>query len=204
MYKTLNRTLTGISPILLHNGRLANPLDPMSKAMKEVSAKKKKTDDDHKLMSDIEWLGSIYTASEINVTIRGYNVAVKCDGPVCIPGDNISSMLALAGAKSRRKQAFTAGVLVDGDFPLQYSGPSTLAELFAKPAYRYIKGCRIGQSRVMRTRPIFRSWSLQIAIQYLSDLLNPNEVDEALTLAGAQIGLCDYRPRYGRFSVQAA
>ncbi|HEV8189479.1 MAG TPA: hypothetical protein VGP83_17120 [Pyrinomonadaceae bacterium] len=202
MYKTLTRTLVGVSPLLMHNGRLANPLDPIAKMMKEVTSKRKKTDDDYELMSNIEWLGSIYTTDDLTVKIQGYKVTVACFGQLCIPGENVAALLAFAGAKSRRKQAFTAGILIEGDFPLQLASSLSIPEIFAKPGYRLIEGVRVGNSRVMRTRAIFRSWKLPLRIQYLPQLLNPREVDETLILGGQIGGLGDYRPKYGRFSVE--
>ena len=47
-------TITGTAPMLMHNGRLANPLDPATQTLKALTSKRKKTDDD---LFDIRTLG---------------------------------------------------------------------------------------------------------------------------------------------------
>jgi len=54
--------------------------------------------------------------------------------------------------------------------------------------------------RIMRTRPIFRNWSALAVIEYESSLLNLEQVDRWIQTAGVQVGICDWRPRYGRFT----
>lgn len=53
-------TLHGINPLLMHNSRLSNPLDPNAKAMKKVSGKRQKTDEDHAELARLEHAGSLY------------------------------------------------------------------------------------------------------------------------------------------------
>ena len=43
---TIKLKLTGINRMLMHNGRLANPLNPYSKAKSKLTAKRKKTEED--------------------------------------------------------------------------------------------------------------------------------------------------------------
>lgn len=202
MYQTLSRTLVGVSPLLMHNGRLANPLDSVVKEMKLVTSKQKKTDKDHKLLSDLEWLGSIYTTDDFTFKVKGYEISIETDAKLAIPGENLEAMLIIAGTKAKRKDAFKAGVIADGSFPLTHNGPKNVPELFSKDGYRHIQGVRVQRSRVMRTRAIFRSWKLPVVIKYLPGLLNAADIDTALELAGSIIGLGDYRPKYGRFAIE--
>jgi hypothetical protein len=60
---------------------------------------------------------------------------------------------------------------------------------------------KAGTSRVIRTRPIFREWSAELVVKFLPSLLNEKDVRSFLVTAGEQIGLLDWRPRFGRFSV---
>jgi hypothetical protein len=53
----------------------------------------------------------------------------------------------------------------------------------------------------MRTRPIFRTWALKFEVSFNADLVNPEQIQLAVEDAGAQVGLCDYRPKFGRFQI---
>ncbi|CAO3452058.1 hypothetical protein [Azospirillum largimobile] len=46
MYQSLSFQITGVSPLLMHNGRLADPLDPLVKDIKKLSCKRPKTEAD--------------------------------------------------------------------------------------------------------------------------------------------------------------
>ncbi len=59
--KTATYTIRGTTPMMMHNERLANPFDDLTKAIKAISGKRKKTEDDLIEMSRIEWLGGLYS-----------------------------------------------------------------------------------------------------------------------------------------------
>jgi hypothetical protein len=54
----------------------------------------------------------------------------------------------------------------------------------------------------MRMRPIFREWSTVLKVNVEDTLVNPARVDEWLIAAGNQVGIGDWRPQYGRFTVE--
>ena len=49
---------TGDVPLIMHNGRLANPFDKFARAMKVITAKRKKTDEELETLAWLEWQGS--------------------------------------------------------------------------------------------------------------------------------------------------
>jgi len=57
--QTITFEVRGNLPLLMHNSRLASPLDKYSKELKSISGKRKKTDEDHELMALIEARGSL-------------------------------------------------------------------------------------------------------------------------------------------------
>jgi hypothetical protein len=59
-WKTLTYRITGDAPLIMHNGALANPLSAASKALKQVTSKKKKTDADFERMAEIEFKAGLY------------------------------------------------------------------------------------------------------------------------------------------------
>ncbi len=50
-------------------------------------------------------------------------------------------------------------------------------------------------------RPIFNDWSAILTLQYEDTLVNLARVDAWLDAAGTQVGIGDWRPQYGRFTV---
>lgn len=185
-YKRLAFKLTGVAPLVMHNGRLANPLDPISKALKAVTGKRAKTDADFEEMARIEFLGGLYVGD---------------DGP-CIPGELIEAVIIAAAKKVKRGPQAKAGLLSDGNHRLEYAGPREPDALWADERFRLVAGVRVGQARVMRTRPVFRDWSAEIFVDYLPGQLNPAEVAEMVRTAGEIVGLGDWRPRFGRFTAE--
>lgn len=60
---------------------------------------------------------------------------------------------------------------------------------------------RIGQQKVIRTRPWFQSWSAELEVTYLEDIINKADLMTAIRDAGQFAGFGDWRPRYGRFGL---
>jgi hypothetical protein len=189
MYKSIRVKLEGAAPIVLHNGQLADPLNEWSRELSKVSRKKNKTEDDHLAMSRIEWLGGLYTDD---------------DGDVCIPGEMIEAMLKKGAQKNKMGKLAEAGVLVEGSPKLVYDGAvkaDKLESLFGDKRFTLRVGVRVKQNRVMRTRPIFRRWSLPFEVQYLPDVVSTSDVRDSLEWSSKAIGLGNWRPKYGRFRV---
>ena len=53
----------------------------------------------------------------------------------------------------------------------------------------------------MRTRPKFDEWAAEFDVEYETGLLNASEVKEILGTAGDQVGIGDWRPKFGLFRV---
>ncbi|WP_245293458.1 hypothetical protein [Methylobacterium sp. CCH5-D2] len=185
-YQRLNFRLTGVSGLVMHNGQLANPLNPFAKALKAVSGKRAKTDADFEEMARIEFLGGLYVGE---------------DGP-CIPGELIEATLISAAKKVKRGPQAKAGILSDGNHPILYDGPRNPDALWAEERFRLVAGVKVGQARIMRTRPIFREWSADVFVDFMPDALNASEVEQMMRTAGSVIGLGDWRPRFGRFTAE--
>lgn len=186
MYESIEFTIQGLSPLLFHNGQLADPLNDFAKRMKEVSGKKKKTDADHIELSRIEFLGGLYTDDK---------------GRPGIPGENIESAMVFAAKKHKLGPQAKAGIISDGFWLVDYDGPKTPDALWEDKRFVDRRGAKVQMSRVNRTRPIFRNWKLTFTLQYLADQLNKKDVVMIVETAGRIIGLGDYRPRFGRFEI---
>lgn len=180
--------LEGVAPLVMHNIQLANPLNQWSKKLKEISGKRKKTDDDHAEMSKIEWYGGLYV---------GKNAAGK-QVPI-IPSEVLLGSFINGGKQSRKGKEFKSGFDVPMDSELIYDGPKDIDKLWADGRFTDVRGVRVQNARIMRTRPIFMKWSADVLVLYRPDVLDEEHVIKAVDDAGSLIGVGDYRPRYGRF-----
>jgi hypothetical protein len=187
--KTYTATLTGVVPLLLHNGQLADPLNPATRALKEVTSRKKKTDEDTAEIRHLEWLGSMYLTESRKP---------------CMPADNVLALIIAGAKKDKNGNEAKSGVMqAPGHelFELIYTGPRDLDALYADPRFVDCRSAKVNMSRVMRTRPIFRDWALQIALLFNEDVIDEHVIQQALEISGERVGLGDYRPRFGRFLV---
>ena len=85
-----------------------------------------------------------------------------------------------------------------------YDGPKTPETLWEDERFRYVAGVVVGQSRVMRTRPMFKNWECKFTVHYLEEVFDAKEVIDFVDTAGRMAGLLDGRPRFGRFEIVAA
>ncbi|MBH2008211.1 MAG: hypothetical protein I8H71_00790 [Xanthomonadaceae bacterium] len=179
--------ITGTTPLMMHSDRLANPLLPETKQHKELTSKRKKTDEDHIAIARSEFISGAYWNER--------------DG-LHIPGACLDASF-LAGAKLQKLGThWKRGALVIEDkVKLLHDGPTTPAGLWEDPAFVDCRGVKVGTAKVMRYRPIFLSWAAQLTVAVNSDVLNVKEAKKAIEDAGALIGVCEYRPRFGRFGV---
>lgn len=175
-----------LSPLLMHNARLVDPLDTITKKIREVSGKTAKTDADHAEIAQLEWLGGIYFQPTV--------------GPF-IPAPNLLKCLVEGARLSKDGKKIERGVLIETMMiPLGYDGPRDLETLYADSRHVHRAPVKVGVNRVMRTRPVFPDWRIEATGQYDSSVINLDSLRQAARTAGAMIGLGDGRPTYGRFT----
>ena len=186
--------LAGESPLLMHSDRGANPLDPETKRHKALTSKRKKTDEDHEAIARSEWKLSLYHDKKL--------------GPY-LPTTNIRSAIVNGGKINKLGSAIQKGTLILADrAAVNYKGPRDPDELWDSQAYTDCRSVVVGQSRLMRYRPVFETWSLEFELLYDTTVLDREQIEQALGNAGRLIGLGDYRPEcggpFGRFLAEVA
>lgn len=184
--QTRKVSITGVSPLLMHNGQMADPLNKFSKQLKAVSGKRKKTDEDFAEMSRIEWLAGLY---------------VNADGFVILPSEVLEASIHEGAKKSKLGKAFKSSVFVHDDATLNIGTKAKAVELAGDEQYRDVRGVRVGQARIMRTRPIFHKWSAVFEVLFDDEQVNESEVVRAIQDAGSKCGVGDFRPKFGRFEI---
>lgn len=179
--------IVGDSPLLMHNGAMANPLNPLAKQMREITGLRKKTDEHHIELQRLEFRASLY---------------LNPKGQVIIPSANIEGTIIGGAKKSKLGTSFKSAVMVLDDPVLEYGEQLAVDELWEKhETYAFVTPVIVNNSRVMRTRPRFINWALEFSCAYDDEQINREQLTKALRDAGKLVGLCDYRPKFGRFSV---
>lgn len=170
----------------MHNARLIDPLDPISKKIRAVSGKMRKTDDDHAELAHLEWLGGIYFHAET--------------GPF-IPAPNLHKAIVEGARLKKDGKKVERGVLLETMLiPVQYDGPRDLETLFNDKRFVHRAPVKVMSARVMRTRPVFPAWTLKAIGHFDSAQIDEADLRHAAATAGVMIGLGDNRPTYGRFT----
>lgn len=179
--------ITGKVPLLMHSARLSDPIDPATRAMAKISGKRKKTDEDHAELARLEHVGSLYLDEQ---------------GPF-MPGANIEACLFRAASKYKLMSALKTALLVPGEAnPLLYKGPRDAAGLWADGGFTHRASVKVGQARVMRTRPVFHAWAVVVSGELDTEVIDPDAFVQIVDTAGRLIGLGDWRPRFGRFGAE--
>jgi hypothetical protein len=185
--KTMHVKIRGVGAgLLMHSDRGMDRSDPLFRAMKENTSitGKKRTDEIEEQKAKIEFSQSFYFDEDM--------------GPY-IPAQNIESCLKEAAKAQKLGKEFTRSVMVVEDkAPLEYDGPKSIDGLW-KGGFRDSRTVKLGQSRIIRTRPLFKNWSISFTVQYDSEFIDKETLDWAIETAGNRSGLGDFRPRFGRF-----
>lgn len=185
--KTIKIKIKGVCPLIMHNGQLADRKCEYVKEMKKINAKKKnRTEEDFDRLERLEWEGGLWLH----------------EGAPCLPPDSIHACVIEGARKTKSGKKATAGVWCDEPARLAYDGPKKLDELYADPRFVDSRGCKVQRARIMRTRPIFRQWGATIELTYDPKQVDEDDLREWVATAGAEVGMGDYRPRFGRFVVE--
>jgi hypothetical protein len=197
----LKLKITGITPILMHNNRLANPLDAYSQAISSKSGKRKKTIEDIWELARIEWEGGLYLY----------------DGEIKLPMRVVNKCFERGSTKQKNGTLWKSGCFIESDYcAMKYKGEhikvaeSTeipnpdLDKFFHKNMFQAM--VKVGQSTILRTRPLFSEWSFEVTILFDPSIINKETAVLAAKDAGRLVGLCDWRiekgGRYGQFDVE--
>jgi hypothetical protein len=192
--KTIKLTIAGVTPLMMHNDRLANPMNEYARQLKEYTSKRAKTDEDYEAIAQIEFLGGIYYSEASGVHIPARNVR-KC---------------IEEGAKLQKKgTAIKRGVfVVEDELSLIYQGPKTPKELYRAGTFVDTRTAGNQGSRIVRTRPIFAPpWGFVATLMYEPAQINEADLRQAIEQAGMFCGLGDYRPipsggSFGKFRIE--
>ena len=183
----LHIDVTGRTGLVMHNGRLADPLDPLAIELSKLTDKRNRTEEEEREIADFEWFAALYFDRDIGAYV---------------PAENIVRSLRDAATAWKLGEAVYDFVHVTTDrIPIQHDGPVDPRKLQKLPEYRLRKTVKIGRSRTARTRPIFRTWSMSFDIDLEEADLNLSDFERIVERAGRLEGVGTARKLgFGRFS----
>lgn len=205
MYEQIEVSISGVSPLLMHSNQGVSRFNPITREIKALTGKRtKKTDADEILISKLEWLNGLYLNQTPEIEISGETVNILGNPHVVMPDRCIEAMLCAAATQVKRgmKKDFRAGCFVPEEkSPLIYEPNIPVSEMVEDQRFIHQQVLRVQTSSIMRTRPVFVNWGVDFTIQFMPSIVNVRDIKSALETAGTLVGLCDFRPKYGRFDV---
>ena len=179
----------GRTPLLMHNPRMVDPEFEINRQMKALTSKRKKTDEDLNQIARLEWYGGLY--EENGIVVQPTSKLRKC-------------LVNTAKINKLGKSVERALSFVDLNVPLIYDGPKDIDKLYATGNYVSRLSVGVSGKRVMRIRPQFMPWGMEVAGIFIEDAgLNFDDLERIAHLAGTVEGIGDNRVNgYGRFNLE--
>lgn len=195
--ETITMRLTGTAPLMFSSARSIDPFDEYTRKLAAATVTRKKTLDQHALVSELEWMTRLHTD----------NFADPAKGRFVVTGDQAFALVVEGGKRSRhgeRAKRAIIGATADY-FHLKFPGcEKTAGQLLRDPRFVDRRHVKLGTGKsaraIMRTRPVIPNpWSVELSFVVDVREMNASDVVTAMQEAGQYLGLGDYRPRFGRF-----
>lgn len=194
-------TIEGASPLLHHHDNLSWA-GKMAEWLRDPENKKASVAGDDRTPAHT-WIGNLYVEN----------------GKAVVPADNLMTMLREGGARvptGKRQQTFKAmtqsGIIVDqSSWTVLVGGAEVvldgLADLTEEPDFTahekyanernfelFVKRAKIGRSKHVRVRPLFRDWALTGSVTVFEPQITADVLGQIVATAGRYCGLGDWRP----------
>ena len=191
----LEFTLTGVSPLITHNGAAGlDTRSPLSREIAAIAAKRggDRTEVDEQRLRQLECRRSLYLGADDRPTL---------------PEAALRAMIETAARKTRQGPLVREGLMIEGvrlDYDVERYGES-VEELSTKA--QFVAPVVVGRTRILRTRAKFDCpWSVAGVADVDEELVDLDKLQRWLAVGGRRVGLGDWRPQtsghYGRFDVK--
>ena len=181
--------MTGTCPLMLNNPQTVNPMNYYAKAIKELTSKRTKTDEDQNEIFHLKFLASCYYNDRGQYILSANQIAKSFE----------------AGAKENKLGAkFQRSVFILSDGILKFpENGCTPEELWQNHSDTYVDIRPVGvqKSKIVTARMIIPEWSMDGELHFDEQQLNKSEVWLAMKNAGIRYGIGTYRQCYGRYEI---
>lgn len=181
--------------MLCHNEQLADPMSPAAKALSALTSRRgnaKKTETHVEDVARAEWDGGLYWDESVGPYLPAFNIlaAIREGARLSKLGKEVERSVHLLGSDM---------------VPILYEGPRTLDAMWERGTVHVHRcGVKVGQAKIMRTRPKFSRWSLEFTLSIVDDRISREDLERVMGDAGRYTGIGDFRARFGRFTVEVA
>jgi hypothetical protein len=183
--------MTGTTPLVMHNIRLADKDDDFARQIAVINKKRSKTEADYAQIAHLEFLGGLYWDPTVGLHVPTFNVLRSWE---------------MGGTLTKQGKALIQSVAITTELtPIEYEGPRKPEELWQQEAFRFRRLVRVQRATVTRMRPIFRRWAASLEVEVEEAALDPDAFVRVVETAGKVAGLGDARKLgYGRFAAEVA
>lgn len=184
--------IRGLRPIIHHSGTGIDPKHPANiekSALARITASNR-TEDDEARLAELECQVALWLDE---------------DGRPTIPAAAIRSCIETAARRLRQGPQVREGLVVDRVHEFRYDVDrygDELTKLVQTTQFRI--GVVVQRQRILRTRAMFEPpWGCRFTLDCDDELVDQQQLEAWLDIAGRRIGLGDWRPEksgdYGRF-----
>ena len=185
--KTIKIHVEGTTPLMLNNPQCINPMHPLAKALKALTSKRSKTDEDQMEILHLRFLASPYLNNK---------------GQYIIPSQMIAKSIEAGARENKLGAKFQRSVIIQGDALLKFpENGCTPEELYQNHNEKYVDVRAVGvmKAKVITARMIIPEWSFDTQLSFDETQLNDSEIWNAINAAGLRYGVGTYRACYGRY-----
>ena len=183
--ETMIVQLSGIAPLICHNNQSVDPLNYYAKEIKKISGKRGKTESDLRQLSKLEFYAGLYLYKDVPV----------------IPAKVLAATFIKGAMKDKKGPVAKSGVFYSQHAVIQHDGEAQTPDEMWEIQDPYVFRCpvKVGQATIIRTRPMFPEWKLNVKFEFDPSIVDKETCLLAWEKAGRVVGLCDWRPQHGRF-----
>lgn len=139
-------------------------------------------------LAKLEWEASLYLSKEEKIIL---------------PSMMIESLFVNGSKKSKQGKLAQAGFICEENPLLHFDGEDlSIEELWERDQNRFVCAVRVQRNKIMRTRFIAEEWATDFACSYNDEHFNHSDILQIFQTAGANVGLGDWRPKFGRFDAE--
>ncbi|MGI9568412.1 MAG: hypothetical protein ACR2PH_01430 [Desulfobulbia bacterium] len=192
MLTSISVEITGMSgsQLLMNNPQTVDPLNSYSKAIKQVTSLKKKTDDDIRRLRELEVEAKCYWDDDIGIYIPSRWVTASI-------AQHSFELAKVAKAKVR-SAVFPTELKVK----LNYKGEGKVGSLrhIVENGHSITQNLKQGQVSVTKAAPCFHDWSFNTTLEIDTEIINIAELKRIIEYGATYGGYGDFRPTFGRAS----
>lgn len=196
MYSDLYCRIVGSKPLLLHNGQMADPANPIARENKRINDKKqRKSDRDREIVSELEWAGGLYLA-----------VGRDKNGGITLPASDGSGELVTLSVERPTDDSYTLALAVEGQAGDQVVTPTSqhivlpgfnLESMLWKGGKQQSKGPKFRAGVVVEGNfPLIHEWP----VAPLGELVGNPACADSRTVVVSRNRIVRRRPRFRRWA----